>query len=1030
MLYKKNNENTLSDSLFKNPTSEYRGTPFWAWNSFLTKEELCRQIDVFKEMGLGGFHMHVRTGLENKYLDEDFLELVKACVKKAKDEDMLAWLYDEDRWPSGAAGGIVTKDEKYRARCLLFTNQKQGEIWNVVDSRSEGGRSGKGKTIACYDVKLNADGLLTEYKRIDENADAEGEKWFALLEIHQSSSWYNGETYADTLSEEAIKRFVEVTHESYKKTVGSEFDKTVPAIFTDEPQFTRKKTLERSLAEGRTDVTLPWTDSVPKGYMDTYGEDILDYLPELFWEKAGSGVSVHRYRYHDYISELFARSFADTVGKWCRDNKIALTGHMMEEPTLKSQTAALGEAMRSYRGFDIPGIDLLCNRHEFTTAKQAQSAAHQFGREGVLSELYGVTGWDADFRTYRHQGDWQAALGITVRVPHLSWYAMQGEAKRDYPASISYQSAWYKEFSEIENHFARVNTALTRGKPIIRAAVIHPVESYWLHWGPNDKTAAVRNDMDERFQSLTEWLVSGQIDFNFISEALLPSLCDKGSAPLRVGEMEYDAVIVPACETLRKTTLDRLEEFKAAGGRLIFLDSAPAYEDALPSDRGEKLYNISEKVNFSRSAVLGALEDLREVRISYTDGSPSYEFLTQLRQDNNCRWLFIAHTYEPWNKHLYSGRRVFITVKGEYSPLLYNTSNGEISPVGADYINGNTVIKTVIFGYDSVLLKLTPGKSDKKAAFPAETKGERAFVTRPESFSLSEENVLVLDKAEASVDGGDFLPEEEILRLDNICRDVLGLKHRGGHVKQPWAMEKETLTHSVTLKFRFRSEISVLGASLALESADKAKISFNGKEVPNSKTGNFIDIAIDKIKLPEIKQGENELIITYPFGNTFGLENVFITGDFGVRTEGERAVITEMPKELYFGDLTRQGLPFYGGEVRYRFKAKAVNGGLTIRVSDYFGAVIKVKIDGKQAGHIIYPPYELKASALEDGEHEIELILYLHRYNTFGPLHLVNEGDAYHGPDAWRTENENWSYQYVLRRTGILKSPEIFIDKK
>ncbi len=71
MLYKKNSEKALSDELFRNPTSEYRGTPFWAWNSMLTKDELERQIDVFKEMGLGGFHMHVRTGLKNKYLSDE-----------------------------------------------------------------------------------------------------------------------------------------------------------------------------------------------------------------------------------------------------------------------------------------------------------------------------------------------------------------------------------------------------------------------------------------------------------------------------------------------------------------------------------------------------------------------------------------------------------------------------------------------------------------------------------------------------------------------------------------------------------------------------------------------------------------------------------------------------------------------------------------------------------------------------------------------------------------------------------------------
>ena len=122
-----------------------------------------------------------------------------------------------------------------------------------------------------------------------------------------------------------------------------------------------------------------------------------------------------------------------------------LTGHMMEEPTLLSQTCALGDAMRSYRAFGLPGIDMLCNRCEFTTAKQCQSAVHQYGRVGMLSELDGVTGWDFDFRGHKLHGDWQAALGVTVRVPHLAWVSMKGNAKRDYPTSISYQSSWHKE---------------------------------------------------------------------------------------------------------------------------------------------------------------------------------------------------------------------------------------------------------------------------------------------------------------------------------------------------------------------------------------------------------------------------------------------------------------------------------------------------------------------------------------------------------------------------------------------------------
>ena len=81
MLYKKNVEKSLKKELFKNPTSEFHGTPFWVLNSYLTKEELCRQIDVFKEMGLGGFHLHVRTGLENEYLSEEYIVNLQKCVK-------------------------------------------------------------------------------------------------------------------------------------------------------------------------------------------------------------------------------------------------------------------------------------------------------------------------------------------------------------------------------------------------------------------------------------------------------------------------------------------------------------------------------------------------------------------------------------------------------------------------------------------------------------------------------------------------------------------------------------------------------------------------------------------------------------------------------------------------------------------------------------------------------------------------------------------------------------------------------------
>ncbi len=1028
MLYKKNSSPSLSDELFKNPTCEYRGTPFWAWNSDLTSEELKNQIEIFKEMGLGGFHMHVRTGMSTKYLSKDFMGLVRDCVDKAKDEEMLAWLYDEDRWPSGAAGGLVTKDEEYRARCLLLTTvpcDNEETDATVIDSRAEGGRDGKGWLITCYDIVLDENGFLKSYKTIGENDEAEGTKWYAYVKIHAPSPWYNNQTYLDTLNPKAVERFVEVTHEKYKETAGDEFGETVPAIFTDEPQFTRKQVLNNST--DTDDIAMPWTDDFADTYKAQYGEDIIASLPEIFWELPDSKVSTTRYHYHDHISERFAQAFADVCGSWCRKNGIALTGHMMEEPTLRSQTAALGEAMRSYRGFDLPGIDMLCASFEFTTAKQAQSAVHQFGREGMLSELYGVTGWDYDFRGYKLHGDWQACLGVTIRVPHLSWYAMGGEAKRDYPASIHYQSPWYKEFSYLEDHFARVNTAMTRGKPVVKVGVIHPVESYWLHWGPNDKTALKRESMDERFLGLTDILLKGSIDFNFISESLLPSLCENAGAPLKVGEMEYDAIIVPDCETLRSTTLERLEKFREAGGKLLFIGSAPSLENGLPSARGRALYENSKVVPYGREDILSALEDNREITLRLENGRLSDKFIYQYRKDGNCRWLFISRCCEPYNKFVVSDDDLVITVKGEFTPYVYDTENGDIYEIPCKYINGNTVIAKTLYDYDSLLLKLVEGKREAEVKEYEAAQPENA-VALPKflPYSLSERNVLLLDMAEFAVDGGEFMPEEEILRLDNVCRKIIGIKERGGNVAQPWVLDEETIKHNITIKFTINSEIGYSGAELALEDAEKAEITFNGKKVDNTVTGWYTDKDIKTVALPEIIKGENILTVTLPLGESTNTEWCYILGNFGVKVTGRSTEITALPEKLTFGSILNQGLPFYGGNITYHIEAETKNS-LLIEATAYKGTLIGIDVDGERKGRIVYPPYELLVDGLEEGKHNIDITLFGNRYNAFGAVHLRDDNYSWHGPSAWREYGSKWSYEYVLREVGILVSPIIKI---
>lgn len=82
----------FSYGLFQDPTSEYRGAPFWAWNTKLDKDQLIRQIDNFKDMGMGGFHAHSRTNLDTEYMGKEFMDMIKLCVEHAEKQNMLACL--------------------------------------------------------------------------------------------------------------------------------------------------------------------------------------------------------------------------------------------------------------------------------------------------------------------------------------------------------------------------------------------------------------------------------------------------------------------------------------------------------------------------------------------------------------------------------------------------------------------------------------------------------------------------------------------------------------------------------------------------------------------------------------------------------------------------------------------------------------------------------------------------------------------------------------------------------------------------
>ena len=149
------------EKLFQGDLTEYAAIPFWSWNNELDEQALIQQIVDMKEAGMGGFIMHARLGLTTEYLGEKWFTCIGACLKKARELGMRAWIYDENGWPSGFVGGKLLEKEEYRAKyleyCVCDTYDKDAFCVFVVMN---------GKYIRVFNPVSNVDKYHSIYLRV------------------------------------------------------------------------------------------------------------------------------------------------------------------------------------------------------------------------------------------------------------------------------------------------------------------------------------------------------------------------------------------------------------------------------------------------------------------------------------------------------------------------------------------------------------------------------------------------------------------------------------------------------------------------------------------------------------------------------------------------------------------------------------------------------------------------------------------------------------------------------------------------
>jgi hypothetical protein len=331
-------------SLFQNPPAGYRTAPLWVWNAEITKAGIDEQLQQFKEAGIGGVFVHPRPGLITPYLSEEWFRLFQYTVEKGETLGMKIWIYDENSYPSGFAGGHVPAQmpQSYQQGNDLRPHHLDALVLHSeLDYR--------------VILKKEKNQFIDITEQVDAFKNKPGEFYaFELTQDESGDPWFGGYSYVDLLIPGVTEKFIDVTlKKGYEKISKEEFGKTVPGVFTDEPNLTH----------GVPEDAIRYTPSLFTEFKKRWGYDLKTELLSLF-EPVGDYTKV-RHNYYQLLLDLFIERWAKPMYDYCEHKKLQFTGHYWEHGW--PSPVHCPDNMAVYAWQQIPGIDMLFNQFDEST---------------------------------------------------------------------------------------------------------------------------------------------------------------------------------------------------------------------------------------------------------------------------------------------------------------------------------------------------------------------------------------------------------------------------------------------------------------------------------------------------------------------------------------------------------------------------------------------------------------------------------------------------------------------------------------
>ena len=175
------------------------------------------------------------------YLSADWFRLWKAALAEAERLDMNLWIYDENSYPSGFAGGWVPEAMPEVARPRPGLPAKK---------RGAGGPGRRAGRLSASTARRLEN--VTAKARRGEAAARRTATWWSPWCAPANSPWHGNRCYVDLLYPGVTEKFLDVTLEAYRREIGEEFGRRVPGSFTRRAEHPpgRRTALDRTPAAG------------------------------------------------------------------------------------------------------------------------------------------------------------------------------------------------------------------------------------------------------------------------------------------------------------------------------------------------------------------------------------------------------------------------------------------------------------------------------------------------------------------------------------------------------------------------------------------------------------------------------------------------------------------------------------------------------------------------------------------------------------------------------------------------------------